>query len=101
MLSNICPESPRNKSTISKLVACPALEGANTGLTPKRGTENLTQHYYHWKPLTCGCSFCLFILTTRKRVCVFFYANLLGCIIFFQLISIIFGFFLFLPTVST
>ena len=59
------------------------LEGAYTGLTPVRGTESLTPHYYLRQPLTCGCLFCLLTLITRKRVHIFFHTYLVCGIIFF------------------
>ena len=48
------------------------LKGANTGSPTKVGTEGLTLHYYLEQPLQAAVSFCLLILTTRKRVNVLF-----------------------------
>ena len=76
--------------TTSKLVVWLAPRRGFYRLSPWKGRRSLTPHYHHRQPLTCGCLFCLLVLTTRKRVHILLYTDSITGIIFFELVSYVF-----------
>ena len=73
--------------TTSKLVVCTAPRRGYYRLNPYKGHRKFGTALQFQAAAHVRLSFlCLTILATRKRVCVFFYAYLVRCIIFLKLI---------------
>ena len=76
------------------------LKGAITTVAPKRGVEGLTPHYHFRQPLPAAVFLCLLILVTRKRVHIFFDADLIRSVVLLKLISDILRYDLFVASHS-
>ena len=84
--------------TTSKLVVCTAARRGNYGLALERGTESLTPHYHYGQPLQAAVFLCLFILVTRERVKIFFYAYLIRRSVLLKLVADVFCNYLFISS---